>query len=263
MAIPSLTTMLNEARVGLTQKLRFLYPDSTESVEDAIIKSYYDTWASTARAIDAFSHPEAHKPMLPLPPDEEEYRPCRAMWAVTVERIISGEDVACYELRAVLDFMASTKSWYEHEDCACKTSGWRGYEIREALTIHYLDSVRAENAGLTINELCDRREAAAAAAAAAASSLAEEKAKRDAKPSWAFVKCHGLTTHNAEPVRIHDTLFGYYTVTQTPDHYIFTLMQPMHPDDVELIGTKTIVPLSYAMGEGDFECVTPDKIVKT
>jgi hypothetical protein len=260
MAANSLSTMLNEARVGLTQKLRLLYPDSTESVEDAIIKSYYDTWASTARAIDercGASHPEAHKPMLPLPPDEEEYRPCRAMWAVTMERIISGEDVACYELRAVLEFMASTKSWYEHEDCACKTSGWRGYEIREALTIHYLDSVRAENAGLTINELCDLRQAAAA------ESLAEKAAKRDAKPSWAFVKCHGLMSQPyAEPVRIHDALFGYYTVTQTPDHYIFTLMEPMHPDDVELIGTKTMIPLSYTMGEGDFECVTPEKIVK-
>jgi len=242
--------MLNEARVGLTQKLRFLYPDSTESVEDAILKSYYETWASTARALDAFSHPEAHKPMLPLPPDDEEHRPCRAMWAVTMERIISGEDVAAYELSAVLDFMASTKSWYEHEDCACKTSGWRGYEIREFLTIHYLNSVRAEDAGLTIHELCDRREAEAAA-------------KRDAKPSWAFVKCHGLMSQPyAQPVRIHDTLFGYYTVTQTPDHYIFTLMEPMHPDDVELIGTKTIIPLSYTMGEGDFECVTPEKILK-
>lgn len=259
MSANSLTSMLNEARVGLTQKLRFLYPDSTEPVEDAIIKSYYDTWASTARAIDAFSHPEAHKPMLPLPPDEEEYRPCRAMWAVTMERIISGEGVAAYELRAVLDFMASTKSWYEHEDCACKTSGWRGYEIREALTIHYLDSVRAEDAGLTINELCDRRQAAAAAAAAAASSLAE-KAKR---ASWAFVKCHGLSNvPDGVPLRIHATLFGYYTVTQTPDHYIFTLMEPMHPDDVELIGTQTVIPLSYTMGEGDFECVTPEKILK-
>jgi hypothetical protein len=248
MAANSLTSMLNEARVGLTQKLRCLYPDSTKSVEDAILKSYYDTWASTARALDAggASHPEAHKPMLPLPPDEEEYRPCRAMWAVTMERIISGEDVAVYELRAVLEFMASTKSWYEHEDCACKTSGWRGYDIREALTIHYLDSVRAENAGLTINELCDLRQ------------VAEE-----VKPSWAFVKCHGLMPQPyREPVRIHDTLFGYYTVTQTPDHYIFTLMQPMHPDDVGLIGTKTVVPLSYTMGEGDFECVTPEKIVK-
>ena len=262
MAIPSLTSMLNEARVGLTQKLRFLYPDSTESVEDAIIKSYYDTWASTARADNeqnGILHPEAHKPMLPLPPDEEEYRPCRAMWAVTMERIISGEDVAAYELRAVLEFMASTKSWYEHEDCACKTSGWRGYEIREALTIHYLDSVRAEDAGLTINELCDQRQAAAAAAAA--SSLAvEKKAKR---ASWAFVKCHGLSNvPYGVPVRIHDTLFGYYTVTQTPVHYIFTLMEPMHPDDVELIGTQTIIPLSYTMGEGDFDCVTPEKILK-
>lgn len=260
LAANSLPSMLNEARVGLTQKLRFLYPDSTESVEDAILKSYYDTWASTARADNeqnGILHPEAHKPMLPLPPDEEEYRPCRAMWAVTMERIISGEDVAVYELRAVLEFMASTKSWYEHEDCACKTSGWRGYEIREALTIHYLDSVRAEEAGLTINELCDRRQAAAAAAAALT-----EKAK---PASWAFVKCHGLMSHGvpyAEPLRIHDTLFGYYTVTQTPDHYIFTLMQPMHPDDVELIGRKTMIPLSYTMGEGDFECVTPEKILK-
>lgn len=245
LAANSLTSMLNEARVGLTQKLRFLYPDSTEPVEDAIIKSYYDTWASTARAIDAFSHPEAHKPMLPLPPDDEEHRPCRAMWAVTMERIISGEDVASYELSAVLDFMASTKSWYEHEDCACKTSGWRAREIREFLTIHYLNSVRAEEAGLTIHELCDRREAA------------------EAKPaSWAFVKCYGLASHHAEPYTVHDTLFGHYTVTQTPDHYIFTLMEPANRADVELIGKKSIIPLSCTMGEGDFECVTPEKILK-
>ena len=226
--------MLNETRVDLTHKLRCLYPDSTKSVEDAILKSYYDTWASTARAVDERGelYPEAHKQMLPLPPDDEEHRPCRAMWAVTMERIISGEHVASYELRAVLEFMASNKSWQYHEDCACKTSGWRGYEIRELLTQY--------------------------------SVLANENAK------WAFVKSYGLPQPYAEPYAesyaesyaVHDTLFGFYTVTQTSDNYIFTLMKPANRADAELIGMKTMVPLSVKMGEGDFVEVTPEKIMK-
>lgn len=265
-----LANMLEVERLDLTQKLRCLYPDSKITVSDEVLKTFYEIWASTARVLDEQSethHPEAHTPMLPLPPDDEEHRACRAMWAVSIERIISGEDVAYQKLRSVLNFMANTKSWYKHENCACRTRGWKAEEIRQRLTVHYLVAISAEEKGMTINESLDWHDRIAAAAA---ESLAQEKKAKRA--SWAFVKSYGMVhprlsaEHESirlgKAIRIHDTLFGYYTVTQTSNNYIFTLMEPMHPDDLDLVGTETTIPLSYIMGEGDFQGVTPEKILK-
>jgi hypothetical protein len=90
-------------------------------------------------------------------------------------------------------------------------------------------------------------------------------------PSWAFVRSYGAVHPKlsaegepllfGEPIKIHDMLFGYYTVMKTPEYYIFTLVDVINPADRELIGKRTVVPLSYKMGVGDFEDVTPEKIM--
>jgi len=80
-------------------------------------------------------------------------------------------------------------------------------------------------------------------------------------PSWAFVKAMGVDMDGpglgSDRLKIHDTLFGFYTVEKTPTHYIFTLVQ--HPNKLPP-GKKTVVPLSVQMGVGDFNEVTPEKI---
>jgi hypothetical protein len=82
-------------------------------------------------------------------------------------------------------------------------------------------------------------------------------------PSWAFVKSMGVDMDGpglgSDRLKIHDVLFGFYTVEKTPTHYIFTLVQ--HASNKHLpAGKKTIVPLSVQMGVGDFYEVTPEKI---
>lgn len=82
-------------------------------------------------------------------------------------------------------------------------------------------------------------------------------------PSWAFVKAMGVDMDGpglgSDRLKIHDTLFGFYTVEKTPTHYIFTLVQ--HASNKHLpAGKKTVVPLSVQMGVGDFNEVTPEKI---
>ena len=82
-------------------------------------------------------------------------------------------------------------------------------------------------------------------------------------PSWSFVKSMGVDMDGpglgSERPKIHDTLFGYYTVEKTVVCYVFTLVQ--HASNKHLpVGKKTIVPLSVQMGVGDFYEVTPEKI---
>ena len=82
-------------------------------------------------------------------------------------------------------------------------------------------------------------------------------------PSWSFVKAMGVDMDGpglgSDRLKIHGTLFGFYTVEKTDDYYIFTLVQ--HASNKHLpAGKKTIVPLSVQMGVGDFYEVTPEKI---
>jgi len=80
-------------------------------------------------------------------------------------------------------------------------------------------------------------------------------------PSWSFVKAMGVDMDGpglgSDRLKIHGTLFGFYTVEKAADYYIFTLVQ--HPNKLPA-GKKTFVPLSVQMGVGDFYEVTPEKI---
>ena len=80
-------------------------------------------------------------------------------------------------------------------------------------------------------------------------------------PSWSFVKAMGVDMDGpglgSDRLKLHDVLFGFYTVEKTANYYIFTLVQ--HPNKLPA-GKKTIVPLSVQMGVGDFNEVTPEKI---
>ena len=89
------------------------------------------------------------------------------------------------------------------------------------------------------------------------------------KNVWAFVNSRGVIENPrlpdglyALPTRIHAPLFGYYSVKQTPNHYIFTLMEASNPLQKGMIGYMVDVPLSCIMGEGDYINVTPEKIIK-
>jgi hypothetical protein len=123
-------------------------------------------------------YPEAQEPMLPLPPKDEEHQPCRAMWAATMQRIITSDDVGFHILPFAMDYMASTKSWYEHENCACRTTGWKNRMNKETLTIFYTNAARAQKKNMTINEYKAWQASIEAVAAAAAQSLADEKAAK-------------------------------------------------------------------------------------
>ena len=58
-------------------------------------------------------------------------------------------------------------------------------------------------------------------------------------------------------------LFGYYSITKTKTCYEFTLRKPAgtHQSWLDAIGKVTIVPLSQDFGCGDWENVTPEKIM--
>jgi hypothetical protein len=80
--------------------------------------------------------------------------------------------------------------------------------------------------------------------------------------SWSFVKAMGVDMDGpglgSDRLKIHDTLFGFYTVEKTANYYIFTLVQ--HANKHLPAGKKTVVPLSVQMGVGDFYEVKPEKI---
>ena len=91
----------------------------------------------------------------------------------------------------------------------------------------------------------------------------------ESKNGWAFVNSRGVIENPrfpdglyALPTRIHAPLFGYYSVKQTSNNYVFTLMQTSNPAQMGIIGYMVDVPLSCKMGEGDYQDVTPEKIIK-
>ena len=226
------------------------------------IKKAYDLWSAQSRAMDAalgtayYKHTE----MLPIPPNDDEHKVCRHMWSVTMERLVYGH-ISIQSVKEALDHLKSTDSWEYHDlSCGCHSMRqWENCYGDEAKMIHDFSTLPFGKT-MTICKLpacpqCEKEDARDRAYYESLNAGEQEK-------SWVFVKSYGYGTSGFwwEP-RIHDVLFGHYTIQKTPTNYIFTLMKPANRDDLDLIGRKSMVPLSVKMGEGDFDCVRPEHIM--
>ena len=273
--VTSLEKRLSNDCIKLCSALKGLNPDDRgHRVPDALIRSYYDEWASTARAVDEkFGkswYPEVQKPMPPMPPNDDEHRACRYFWSVAIQRSALGENQNTRALGEAIHYAESTMAWYKHKDCACELNGWVSPGAVKMINNHKKNAALASAGYMTISGLRVHKYAEEQRLAMAAT--ANEKTIEE-RSFWAFVKCHGVTASwlaalerdpaNDKPLPpCHDTLFGYYTVTQHPDHWAFKLELPINPEDIQLVGRVSIVPFTtgYVMGEGDFSSVTPSII---
>jgi hypothetical protein len=111
-----------------------LHPDDYyPHTSDAELIRLYEVWASAAKATDlamnAKWHPVAYGPMITMPPDEPEYKACRRMAAVVIQRSLYDEDLATHSLYdAVHHVYLNAKVCALHPvTCACHYSnGWTG-----------------------------------------------------------------------------------------------------------------------------------------
>lgn len=116
---------LKETENIAIRAINHLLEPSAEHVKyaDTYMVASYEAWSSL-RGLPY--------PALPLPPDDEEHKACRRMWAVEMSRRIQSEYVTkAYLPGAVAAVVEARKVQVEkHEGCACTVphNGWKGEE---------------------------------------------------------------------------------------------------------------------------------------
>ena len=116
---------LKETENIAIRAINHLLEPSAEHVKyaDTYMVASYEAWSSL-RGLPY--------PALPLPPDDEEHKACRRMWAVEMSRRIQSEYVTKAYLpgavAAVVEARASRRA--EHDGCTCTVphNGWKGEE---------------------------------------------------------------------------------------------------------------------------------------
>ena len=114
--------------------LYLLHPDDYYSrTTDTELIRLYEFWASAARTLDLALntkwHPLAYSPMIAMPPDMPEYKACRRMSAVVIQRSLYDEELATHSLYdAVHHVYLNMKVCKMHPaTCACHyRDGWTG-----------------------------------------------------------------------------------------------------------------------------------------
>lgn len=186
------------------------------------------------------------------PPEGEEYNFCRLMWIASSTLAIHGQEAAVGALYDALSVGITTNSWYKHNNCSCIPYDipWTLKDPCFAISAFYEDYAAVMGTTETVMEYREKKK------------LLEEQ-KVAARKMWAYVRSEGLIKDSPAPgepivwMRLFPHLYGYYSIKQYADHYLFTEM-----NNYPYTGPITVVPLNVKMGEGDFKNVTPDKIVK-
>jgi hypothetical protein len=126
-------SLVETSALQVSRGIRFLLcpEEGLPKISDAEIVKLYDVWGDYARAMDISLkmtwHSVANRPMIPLAPDEDHYKPCRRMAAVIMERNVRGELSATPYLKGAVDAIrANIDSCAFHPlTCACHyRTGW-------------------------------------------------------------------------------------------------------------------------------------------
>ena len=128
--------------------------DGYPKTDDNRVKELYAIWQADCRAMDAALnvtwHQKSKTPMIYMPPDDDEHKPCRRMFAVLIERTIYDEHIAGPHLApAIADILASPHCTSHFYLCPCHhLDGWTYNDNTEAaqeLGKHFYNSKPTHN----------------------------------------------------------------------------------------------------------------------